>query len=438
MSETADELRWFVGRLSFPRRWEEAFLAYRFERSLPFTRLTLGLSVLLYATFGLLDVWMIPNSLGVSWTIRYLVFCPLAIWVLKRTWSPGFRAESQRLLLLLTMLAGLGIVGIIAIASDPGARGYYAGLMLVQFTAYTLLQLRFWNAVVVCTVPLIVYEFQTVALQTFPPEVILNNTFFFVSANALGILAGLFIERALRKDFIQLQLIEVAQKQSETLLLNLLPRPIAERIKRGEDNLVDQFDDVTVLFADLVGFTTLTESIAPSKLIQLLTLLFTAFDRLTEKYSLEKIKTIGDAYMVAGGLPFPRENHTRDTVDMALAMLAAAPELERQVGTKIQLRIGVHCGPVLAGVIGVRKFAYDLWGDTVNTASRLESHGVAGRIHISEAVARRLGAEYTLEARGEVQLKGRSAIRTLLVVGKRPAEATDDCGPPPPGRLLVR
>ena len=210
---------------------------------------------------------------------------------------------------------------------------------------------------------------------------------------------------------------EDERAKSERLLLNVLPQPIAARLRNTEGTIADGFDDVTVLFADIVDFTTMSAGAAPAEIVGLLDELFSRFDELAEHHGLEKIKTIGDAYMVAGGIPVPRPDHADAIAEMALDMVA---ELDgRSDGRRLQIRIGIDTGPVVAGVIGRRKFIYDLWGDTVNTASRMESHGVPGSIQVTERTYRRLCETFVLEERGTVQIKGKGEMRTWLLVGRR-------------------
>ncbi|MBI5607696.1 MAG: adenylate/guanylate cyclase domain-containing protein [Deltaproteobacteria bacterium] len=210
----------------------------------------------------------------------------------------------------------------------------------------------------------------------------------------------------------------VAHDKAERLLLNVLPRSIADRLREDHRSIADGFESVTVLFADVAGFTPLSEALPPSELVQFLNDLFSKFDQLAEDLGLEKIKTIGDAYMVAGGLPEPRRDHAQAVVQMGLAMAQVAAQTRTPTGQPLQLRIGINTGPVVAGVIGQRKFIYDLWGDTVNLASRMESHGVAGRVQVTEATLRALGGQFHAEPRGEIDVKGKGKVAAFLVVGE--------------------
>jgi adenylate cyclase len=200
------------------------------------------------------------------------------------------------------------------------------------------------------------------------------------------------------------------QERSERLLLNVLPQAIAQRLKAGEEVIADDFEEVSVMFADLVGFTPLAGRLDAREVISLLDDLFTRFDALADRFGLEKIKTIGDSYMVVAGVPIPRHDHAAVVTEMGLAMLTeceAVPEA-------ITLRIGIATGPVVAGVIGKRKFSYDVWGDTVNLASRMESHGVPGRICVSEATYQQLEGRFAFETR-PIEVKGKGLLPTYLL-----------------------
>jgi adenylate cyclase len=208
-------------------------------------------------------------------------------------------------------------------------------------------------------------------------------------------------------------------ERAESLLLNVLPGPIAERLKAGEAPLADAFSDCTVLFADIVGFTPLSASLDAADLVGVLNDIFTRFDQLAEELGLEKIKTIGDCYMVASGIPVAREDHALVMARMALAMRDVIQSLDELHGHRIDVRIGLHSGPAVAGVIGERKFIYDLWGDTVNIAARMESHGVPGEIQVSEATYGLIKDGADVEERGEIDVKGKGMMRTYLLKGVR-------------------
>ncbi len=214
------------------------------------------------------------------------------------------------------------------------------------------------------------------------------------------------------------RLLLAEQERSERLLLNILPAPIAGRLKQDQGVIADRFPEVTVLFADLVDFTRSSDQSTPERVVQVLDDLFTAFDRLARRHGLEKIKTVGDAYMVAGGLPEPRPDHARAVAEMALAMREEIGRHRDPAGRPLALRIGMDTGPVVAGVIGTSKFSYDLWGDTVNTASRMESSGVPGCIQVTDRTHRRLRDGYRFQRRGSIQVKGKGEMVTWFLLGR--------------------
>jgi guanylate cyclase len=209
------------------------------------------------------------------------------------------------------------------------------------------------------------------------------------------------------------------QARAERLLLNILPRSIADKLKAQTQTIADQFSSVSILFADVVDFTPLAERLPPADVVGVLDHLFSHFDVLAERYGLEKIKTIGDCYMVAAGVPSPRPDHARALALMALDMQAAMRSVDEVGHLGLGLRVGINSGPVVAGVIGRKRFLYDLWGDTVNTASRMESHGTSGRIQITRGTKELLEDEFVCEPRGTIAVKGKGEMEAWYLVGPR-------------------
>ncbi|MDB9314420.1 adenylate/guanylate cyclase domain-containing protein [Spirulina sp. CS-785/01] len=207
--------------------------------------------------------------------------------------------------------------------------------------------------------------------------------------------------------------------RSEQLLLNILPEPIAKRLQEAESTIADNFDNVTVLFADLVNFTQLSTEISSIELVEILNTIFSEFDYLAKKHGLEKIKTIGDAYMAVSGLPFSRDDHAQVAANMALDLLDYVAQFNQETGKNFELRIGMNTGGVVAGVIGVTKFGYDLWGDTVNVASRMESQGNPSKIQVTATTYERLKDDYIFEPRGEIEVKGKGKMMTYWLLGKK-------------------
>ena len=217
--------------------------------------------------------------------------------------------------------------------------------------------------------------------------------------------------------------LEAEYAKSEALLHNIMPPAVAARLKDNPDVIAESHKPVTILFADIVGFTDMAGRSSAEDLVRLLNNIFSRFDALVEAAGLEKIKTIGDAYMVVAGLPAGRDDHAEAIARLALAMMDETAAAARETGEKLQIRVGIHSGDVVAGVIGQRKFAYDIWGDTVNVAARMESTGVAGRIQISPETADLLRGQFELERRGEVEVKGKGLMETWFLTGERAAVA---------------
>jgi class 3 adenylate cyclase len=223
------------------------------------------------------------------------------------------------------------------------------------------------------------------------------------------------------------------QAKSERLLLNVLPAPVAARLKQDDGIIADACAEVSVLFADIVGFTPLSERLAAEDLVAVLDRVFAAWDRLAARHGVEKIKTIGDAYMVAAGIPVPRSDHAEATAEMALAMGPALAAVASETGLPLRVRIGIDTGPVVAGVIGRAKFIYDLWGDTVNTASRMETHALPGTIQVTSRAYDRLRPRYQLRPRGPIEVKGKGPMNAYLLIG--PRDQSHGCDGP--GRAMA-
>jgi class 3 adenylate cyclase len=239
-----------------------------------------------------------------------------------------------------------------------------------------------------------------------------NQAGFLFCGIAMGSVAFQVINRAERN-------LAIERDRSDRLLTNILPVPIAERQKQSHALIADDSAETTVLFADIVGFTRYTETVSPKQLISLLNSVFTKFDDLSQKHQAEKIKTIGDAYIAVAGVPIQSSNHAEQMAALALDMQQVIARHNCDTGQSLQIRIGLHSGPVVAGVIGKQKFAYDLWGDTVNTAARMEAHGIAGEIQVTPETRALLKPNYHLEERGWIDIKGKGLIQVYLLKGKR-------------------
>jgi class 3 adenylate cyclase len=320
------------------------------------------------------------------------------------------------------LTVGNGLV-LLFIASVAGILpGYGVAAIALLWVWGSVLRARFVFAVA-RTVPIAIGFAVAAALSTGPS--LLVDGFIFVVAS-VGSLASLHVfERTRRhlyhRDLVvreQAHALEQEKDKSDRLLLNVMPASISERLREGSEAIADEYPAVSILFADIVGFTGLAARLTPGEVIRLLGGLYTRFDDLAAERGLEKIKTVGDSYMAAGGLPEPIADHAGRTVDLGLAMLRVAAEpIDGLPG--VRLRIGVHSGPAVGGVIGSRKFAFDVWGDTVNVASRLENQGQADRVHISEATWELLSDRFDGERQRSVELRGRGPMTTYLVAGRR-------------------
>jgi len=300
----------------------------------------------------------------------------------------------------------------------------YAGLMLASIMIFLLLRLRLSLALLINGAGIALYAVLIYGIDWFPPHdrvIHVAHTLLAMITCAAG---GRSLQRLSRETFAQRHLLawregqtRREQQRSDALLLNVMPGPIAARLKGGESPLADAHAEVSVLFADIVGFTPFSSSLPAPELVTLLDHLFAAFDDLATEAGIEKIKTIGDAYMAVAGVPSPRQDHVAAAARLALGLRDQARAISQRAGHPLELRIGIATGAAVAGVIGRRRFAYDLWGEVVDTAARMESHGAPGRIQVTAAVAERLRGSFDLEERGVVAIKGAGKMRTFWLNG---------------------
>ncbi len=329
------------------------------------------------------------------------------------TWSRWFARLFQGALAILCLVATLSAVAGLL----PGKEAVHP-LIVGAISTYTLFRLRYRLAVGVYWALTAAFVALSVWRYNVPPAALLPAVIPTVIANLMGMAAAYTLEGWSRRVFLLARLLEREQEKSEQLLLNVLPETIAQRLKERPSAVADSFPDVTVLFADIVDFTPLASALTAEATVALLNEVFSSFDALADKHGLEKIKTIGDAYMVVGGLPEPRRDHVEAVMAMALEMQRVVSQFRRETGEPLALRIGIHTGPVVAGVIGTRKFIYDLWGDTVNLASRMETYGVPGGIQVTQAAYDRLQGQYGFLPRRLEDVKGMGEL-TAYVLSNR-------------------
>jgi class 3 adenylate cyclase len=404
-----------ANRLRFPKDVEKQFLDDYQSNTLVTARLALLLGFVLYSLFGILDIYAVPVSKNIVWFIRFAVVAPITLSALLATYIPALQKHIQPIMCFVSAISGLGIVTMIAITREAefGNRFYFTGLILISMWAYGLLRLRFWYAVLANLVIMIGYEFATIGIkQLLTTEtgvvIFIMHNFFFLGANVIGMFTGYALERYTRIDFLQKFTIQTQRDQADKLLFNILPERIAEQLKRSPDTIAEEFDSASVLFADIVNFTPISARFGPREVVNMLNDLFSSFDGLVDKYGVEKIQVAGDGYMVAAGVPTPRPDHATVLADLALDMLDCVKNGQYLNGRHpIEIRIGINSGSLIAGVIGRKKYFYALWGDMVNTASRMESHGSRGKIQITRATYELVKDKFDCDYIGKLPIKGK-------------------------------
>lgn len=328
----------------------------------------------------------------------------------------------QWLLVFANLFSNSCALAILYLASENFYTKYGYGLVIcIIIYTFAMLRLRFFFAILASILLIGEYIAFLVLLRPLALTDAISALAIIGFVNSAGLVSVFFFEKNSRTEFLQSRTIEEQsrllaeeKKKSEALLLNILPENVASRLLSGERTIADYFDSVSVLFADIVGFTGMARRLNPHDLVRILNRIFSQFDDLAATLGLEKIKTIGDAYMVGAGLPQPVADHAQRCFAMAQGMLRILDSENKELAEPLKLRIGIATGPVVAGVIGQNKFIYDLWGDTVNIASRMESSGVAGEIHITESTKVALGGAAQYIDRGEIEIKGLGTMRTYL------------------------
>jgi class 3 adenylate cyclase len=408
-----------------PKRFAPAveadYRTYRTAQVVPFERLASIAGAISIAGTFLWDIQMDPSAFPETLWIR-LGMAAILLMLLAVTYTPlGERHRFTQLAATTTIFAGFSWV---LSELDNGFIVGVAGLT-VSMTLLPLVTPQFTSMLAFGALAMII---PNLFLAIHGPAYVTRVTI--VNLNVwLGlavVLAAAFwavLDMVNRRLFLAERELAAEQRRSDGLLKNILPEEIAEQLKHSHESVSARFDSVTVLFADLVGFTSFARTREPDVVVRLLNSLFSRFDEIVLSKGLEKIKTIGDGYMAAGGVPAPLANHAGIVADAALEMMDATQRFRAEQALPWELRIGIHSGSVVAGVIGTHKFAYDLWGDAVNVASRMESSGLPGRIQLSGDTADLLPAAYVLETRGAVSLKNRGRLETFFLLGRDPAPA---------------
>ncbi|MCC5815718.1 MAG: hypothetical protein JJT78_13265 [Leptospira sp.] len=385
-----------------------------------------------YVLFALVDPFFGVSDLTLIYTSR-MILVLFSILVFGFTFLNIMQNYSliRYLSYLVIIISGGGVAYLTMLVGGPES-SYWSMIVLTFFGGTLLMHFTFLQSLLINLSVFILYNILLLA-HSFP--------FLQVSSivSTTGLLLGVIVSAVASAYLRHLKVIEFRamkilndtnkdlqkilgeladeKEKSEKLLLNILPESIANRLRIQDRVIADRYEEVSVLFADLVNFTQYAESKSPEEIVKILNGLFSLFDKLTDHYGLEKIKTIGDAYLVVGGLPDPIQDHLDRIVKMALDMQKVMDEFNKEFNENFQLRIGIHSGPAVAGVIGKKKFIYDLWGDSVNIASRMESTGLPGKIQINQEIQEKLSNRYQISERGELEIKGKGLMRTYFIDG---------------------
>ena len=393
---------------------EQTWDAVRARESLSPFRGTTAVAIVLYVSFVVLDQ---SFHGGVSWPLLIVrgVVCGLLAGLLWLSWTAAWWRFDGWIVAGAVLVSGGGIVALLAVGREE-VHLHWAGLMLALMSIYGLFRPRFPVSVALSLVLVLAFNAVVIPSGVLPLGFVIADNFFLLAAGAVGCLVTYSLERGSRERFLVSRHLHEEKQRSERLLKNILPEPIAERLKAGEAPIADQHAAVTVLFADISNFTAMTADMAAGDLVHLLEDVFHEFDRIAEDHGVEKVKTIGDACMMVAGVPEVQEDHAARIVEAALDMQRRIEA--RTIGDQqIRLHIGIATGTVVAGVIGRTKFSYDLWGDVVNTASRMATLAERGSIQVTEDVVRELGDRYAFRPRGPIEVKGKGLMPTWFLEG---------------------
>jgi len=405
---------------------EAEFRALHSHKMLPQIRIALIIAAILYALFSILDAIVLTDAPTSTIVIRFVFAVPIFLLGYFATYHKYFQVRLQTVVGVIVYLAGLGI-GLIGLSYEQTQSDLFlTGTLLPVFWAFIYSGLRFINAVFVCLCLMVTFNVTYNFFSAMPYETLLSYNFYLLASFLIGSLGGYTIERYFRRDFLNQKIIQEEKDENDRLILNILPMNIADELKRKPGTIAKDYDHISVLFADIVGFSQVTKNYDAHKVVTLLNGLFSLFDALTDTYKLEKIKTIGDAYMVISHLQASPKIGVISVADFALAIQKCAAEYSLQANVDFCLRIGIHTGPAVAGVIGVKKFVYDVWGNTVNVASRMESTCPNINIQVSESSFKLLEPNFIFECRGDIDVKGIGKMKTYLLRSRKEEHSQRD------------
>jgi adenylate cyclase len=379
----------------------------------------IAMAVLLFYSFFIWDRIIDPNPdhHELAHAIRGLVVPPLGLAALLGL-EPRRLARWSEAILVFVPLVGICALAAIYTLLDRGYEYGAVGFVLVSLWTFATLRMRLPYVVGYCLITCTVFNAGMVFGSELALGYVVVNNMAVITGLLLGVFAAVLRERDARREFLLSRDLEASRDRIEELLFSMLPDSIVRRIQSGEKTIADSYGEVSIVFADLVGFTALARRVAPNHLVEILNRLFTSFDTLAAHHGVEKIKTIGDAYMAVSGVGTAPDHHAERAADFALAIRESARSLAAELSFDIKLRIGIHIGPIVAGVIGNSRPAFDCWGESVNIASRMESSADSGVIQISEPTFWRLRQGYHIEQREDRELKGVGRTATYVLVGK--------------------
>ena len=389
-----------------------------------FARFSLMFATAIFMAYGYHDLLVVPTVHQLAWNARYGFFLPIACAVILFTYSRHFVRWHQAAMLIYGMAINITVLWIAANAPSAGFFIYSSYAILFVTVGPFIAKMNVRTQLLYTLLTLAVFNVLDIALSYSALTIRFSINLTLLSMGFVAAFTAHQIERQSRQSFLlrrtvddQVDELNTEKGKSDALLLNILPKKIADRLKADNKAIADGFSEVTVLFSDIVGFTKMSERLSPEQLVRWLNEVFSSFDDMAEEFGVEKIKTIGDAYMVVGGL-HGKADHATAIADMALRMQSSMKAFGAKLGEDVSVRIGINSGPVVAGVIGKKKFIYDVWGDTVNTASRMESHSTPGSIQVTEETYALLKDAYAFEGRGEIEVKGKGKMNTYFLLSK--------------------
>lgn len=395
---------------------ERQFLDQNFETDLHQLRLAVVLSIIVNLVFALLDFLVISRGHQLALTIRLLWALPFSAAGFAITFVPFFRARIVLVSSVMVLSATLFFAAMCAVSDAPHV--YLSGFIIILFFLQLLLPLSFPATLVISIVCTAIFGVSIPMTREISLGPLLTIYAQFLATLIAGNAAVYLLNIYRRNEFLSARQIEQHNRQYYGLLTRILPHSIVKRMEDGEKQIADTISEASVLFADVVGFTAMAAQHSPDTVLAALNGLFAKYDALVDTHRLEKIKTIGDAYMVAGSVPETLPGHVQAMADLALDMLDVTASHEGPDGTPMQVRIGIHVGPVVAGVIGQSRFGYDLWGDTVNVASRIQTSAEPGMILVTDAVHRALADSHPSTPADVIDVKGKGKVETWQLIGR--------------------